>query len=150
VYSDARVIAFVESNFIPVRVHARDDKDEFERLGQRYDAQWTPTTLVIDPDGKSRHKIEGFVPREDFLSQLELGLAQSAFGRSKFDEAEQRFRAVVEEYPKTDAAAEAQYWAGVSRYKGSGDAAALQDTARRFKERYTESVWAKKASVWGD
>jgi hypothetical protein len=40
------------------------------------------------------------------------------------------------------------YWAGVSRYKGNGDAAALNDTARRFTERYRDTSWAKKASVW--
>ena len=39
-------------------------------------------------------------------------------------------------------------WAGVARYKATGDAAALKDTAERFKKRYADSTWAKKASVW--
>ena len=33
--------------------------------------------------------------------------------------------------------------------KKVGDASALKDTGRSFKERYQESPWAKKASVWG-
>jgi len=33
---------------VPVRVHVRDQADEFKRLGERYGVQWTPTTLVID------------------------------------------------------------------------------------------------------
>ena len=47
-----------------------------------------------------------------------------------------------------DAAPEAQYWAGVSRYKASGDPSHLGATGKRFTERYADSTWAKKASVW--
>jgi hypothetical protein len=147
VYPEPRVVALIEQNFVPVRVHVRD-RDEFKRLGERFGAQWTPTTLVIDPSGEERHRIEGFLPVDDFLAQLSLGLARSAFARGQFQEAEQRFRDVVDSYPGTDAAAEALYWAGVSRYKASGDAAVLADTARQFGERYQDTSWAKKASVW--
>jgi hypothetical protein len=55
---------------------------------------------------------------------------------------------VVDRHPHSDAAAEALYWAGVSKYKASGDASALADTARAFGERYTETTWAKKSSIW--
>ena len=147
-YPDPDVTELINKEFIPVRVHAREQKDEFQRLGQRFEAQWTPTTIVVDPDGKARHRIEGFLPKRDFLSQLELGLAHSAFARGQFEEAQRRFDEVGERYPDSDAAAEAQYWTGVSRYKATGDAAALQQTAQRFSERYADSAWAKKASVW--
>jgi hypothetical protein len=43
---------------------------------------------------------------------------------------------------------EAMYWAGVARYKATGDAAALAATANDFRERHQGSTWAKKASVW--
>ena len=39
--------------------------------------------------------------------------------------------------------------AGVSKYKGSGDASALNATGAAFRERYQDTAWAKKASVWG-
>jgi len=55
---------------------------------------------------------------------------------------------VLERYPAADGAAEAQYWRGVARYKGSSDPADLHATAQAFQERYRESVWAKKASIW--
>lgn len=147
-YPQPEIARFISEHFVPVRVHVKDDKEEFQRLGQKFDAQWTPTTLVIDAPSTERHRIEGFLPRDDFESQLALGLAKAAFGRGKFDEAERMFEQVVEKYPQTDAAPEAQYWAGVSRYKGTGDAAALGDTAKRFTERYADTTWAKKASVW--
>jgi len=126
----------------------REQPDDWARYGERYGVQWTPTTLILDPSGVERQRIEGFLPADDFLAQLALGLAKSAFARQQFAEAERRFREVVERFPKSDAAAEALYWAGVSRYKATNDAAALAQTADAFNQRYKESSWAKKASVW--
>jgi TolA-binding protein len=59
-----------------------------------------------------------------------------------------RFSEVIERYAESDAAAEAQYWRGVSRYKSTGDASALAATAGEFTKRYSDTQWAKKASVW--
>jgi hypothetical protein len=148
VYPDERVVKLVQDNFIPARVHVKEQPEEFRRLGQRYNAQWTPTLLIIDPEGTERHRVEGFLPVEDILAQLSLGLAHSAFARQRWDEAERRFREVVDRFPNTESAPEALYWAGVSRYKGKGDASALGETARQFARRYQQSSWAKKASVW--
>jgi hypothetical protein len=148
VYPESRVSEFVTRHFVPVRAHVRDQAELFQQLGQRFNAQWTPTVLIVDPDGRERHRIEGFLPADEFLAQLRLGLGHSAFARGRFSEAEPLFREVTDGHPETDAAAEAQYWAGVSRYKATNDAAALTDTARAFAERYQDSTWAKKASVW--
>jgi hypothetical protein len=148
VYPDERVARFIEENFLPARVHVKKQPEDFRRLGQRYNSQWTPTLLVLDPDGTERHRVEGFLPAEDLLAQLLLGLGHSAFARQQWDEAERRFREVVDRFPGTEAAPEALYWAGVTRYKAKGDATALADTAREFKRRYQGSSWAKKASVW--
>ena len=147
-YTDPRVVEFIRKNTIPVRVHVKDAKDEFKRLGDKFDAHWTPTTLIVDGSGTERHRIEGFLPADDFLSQLALGLAKAAFARQDYAAAERLYRNVMEHYPATDAAPEAQYWSGVSRYRSTNDAAALKDTAKAFSERYQESSWAKKASVW--
>jgi hypothetical protein len=138
----------VNDNFIPVRVHARDQAGEFQRLGEQYGAQWTPATLVISPDGKERHRWEGFVGTDDFLAQLGLGLGQAAFARGDWDAAERAFNDVATEYPQGDAAPEATYWAGVSRYKRSGDGSELVATRERLDEKYAGSTWARKAAVW--
>ena len=147
-YTDPRVVDFIQQHFTPVRAHVRDNHDEFKRLGARFNSQWTPTTLIVDSEGNERHRIEGFLPADDFLAQLTLGLAKSAFARGSFSDAERLYREVVDKYPNTEGAAEALYWAGVSRYKGTGDASALGETARAFSSRYTDTSWAKKASVW--
>ena len=109
---------------------------------------WTPTILILDSAGNERHRIEGFLPNDDFLAQLHLGLGHTAFKTGKFEQAGEHFNRVLRDFPGTEAAAEAQYWTGVARYKATNDAAALKDTADAFKQRYQESTWAKKASVW--
>jgi hypothetical protein len=149
VYPNEEVARFISENFLPARVHAKDQPEDFRRFGQRYSAQWTPTLLVIDPEGTERHRVEGFLPAQDLLAQLILGLGHSAFARQQWDAAEGHFRQVVDRFPQSDAAPEALYWAGVSHYKGKGDASALGATAREFTRRYQDSSWAKKASVWG-
>lgn len=147
-YSDQRVARFISDQLEPVRVHVRDQKDEYKRLSERYNAQWTPTVLVLDSEGEERHRVEGFLPVGDFLSQVALGLAKSAFQRKDYADAERRYREIVDQFSSTDAAAEALYWAGVSKYKASGDASALKATNTAFRERYQDTAWAKKASVW--
>jgi len=103
---------------------------------------------ILDPDSTKRHQFEGFLPADDVLSQLKLGLARSAFARQQWKEAEGSNEDVVKTLPDSNAAPEALSWLGVSRYRGSGDVSALRQTAEAFKTRYTDSTWAKKASVW--
>ena len=131
-------------SFVPIRIKVRERPE----LMARFEAQWTPTVILRHPDGREAHRIEGFLEADDFLAQLLLGLGHLAFQRGDFEEAERRFAEVLERLPQTDAAPEAQYWRGVARYKRTNDAAALTETARAFEERYGDSVWAKKASIW--
>jgi TolA-binding protein len=103
---------------------------------------------LLDPDGVERHRIEGFLPADDLLAQFMLGQAKLAFQQHQWAEAERLFREIVEKLPQTDAAPEALYWAGVAPYKATGDPSSLKETGRAFAQRYQDSTWAKKASVW--
>ena len=144
-YPDRDVAAFVSANFVPARIHIKEQPQTFKRFG----AEWTPTILTWDPASNAeRHRIEGFLPKEEFLPQLMIGRGQFAFGRAQWDQAEKFFKEAAERFPTSDAAAEAVYWAGVSRYKKTGDASALRETGGILRERYPQSVWAKKGSVW--
>lgn len=138
----------ITENFLPVRVHVREEAEDFRRLSERFGAQWTPTILMLDPSGMERHRVEGFLPVEDFMGQLGLGLGRIHFSAGRFEEAERQFREVVTRHPNSDAAPEGLYWAGVSRYKRTNESTALEDTARAFQESYADTPWAKKASVW--
>jgi hypothetical protein len=128
-----------------VRIHVRENPAGMER----FNVQWTPTIVLLGADGREHHRIEGFLDVDDFLAQLTLGLGHIAFAAKEWDRADHWYGEVLERFPSTDAAAEAQYWRGVARYKATNDPAALGATAIAFKARYSDSTWAKKASVWG-
>lgn len=144
VYSDEHVAAFIRHSFIPVKISVQDDHAEFERFA----VQWTPTMLIVDIKGKERYRFEGYLPPDDFLVQLDVGIAKTAFAQGDFGAAESHFRNIVEHFPLSDTAPEALYWAGVSRYKATQDVTALRDTAVAFRSHYDTSSWAKKSSVW--
>lgn len=121
----------------------KEQPDAFPRFG----AEWTPTVLVSDSGGKEHHRIEGFLPKDDFMGQLRLGLAHLARERGDFEKAESGYRELAGS-AQSDLAAEALYWAGVSKYKRTNDGEALTDTARQMRARFPDSSWMKKASVW--
>jgi hypothetical protein len=148
VYPDGRVARLITESFIPARLHVKDQAADFQRFGERYGAQWTPTILELDPEGNEQHRVEGFLETPDFLAQLKLGQGKIAFNAKRWPDAERLFREVVEQHAKSDAAPEALYWAGVSRYKASGDATDLKKTWQALSEKYPDSTWAKKASIW--
>ncbi len=135
---------FIQQTFVPARFHIKENSAAFDRFA----AQWTPTILVLDESGVERHRIEGFLPAEDFLAQMELGLAKLAFQHNDYKGAERWFHAVCESMSGATAAAEACYWEGVSAYKSDNKAEHLHDTYRKLSQRYPASEWAKKASVW--
>ena len=139
---------FIQDNFIPARLHVRDQAADFKKYGEEYSAHWTPTLLELDPEGVEQHRVEGFLEADDLLAQLTLGLGKAAFKSRNWQEAERRSREVVDRYPESDAAPEALYWAGVSRYRQTNDPSALAATSEAFGNRYQDSVWAKKASIW--
>lgn len=125
-------------------MHIKEQKGTFER----FNSQWTPTLILLDPDGVERHRVEGFLPVDDYLAQLDLGLGKIAFQGALYREAEERFRSTCETHAASGAAPEACYWAGVAAYKASNDPASLSATAKRLKKDYPASEWARKASVW--
>ena len=129
---------------MPVEAHIKEHPAWFHR----FDVLWTPTVLILDSKGAERHRIEGYLPTAEFRAQLELGLARVAFMSKKWADAEKYYAGIVQHYPQSAVAAEAQYWAGVSRYKATNDHAALGAVAAQFHKNYSDSVWAKKASIW--
>lgn len=104
--------------------------------------------LILDAKGVERYRLEGYLPKEEFRTQLELGLARVAFMNKKWAEAERRYSEVLDRYPDSKAAPEALYWKGVSRYKSTNDHTVLAELPAQFQEKYPDSVWALKTAAW--
>ena len=114
----------------------------------RFGTRWTPTILILDPRGREQYRIEGYLPADEFLAQIEFGLGLVNAAQKDWSNAERHFTHIVNEYPNTEVAPAALYWSGAARYSGSHDAGALRETARAFETRYSDTAWAKRASVW--
>ena len=129
---------------MPLEAHIKEHPAYFHR----FDAVWTPTVLIMDADGNERWRIEGYLPKEEFRAQLEMGLARVSFMQKQWAEAERRYTDVLERYPNSTSAPEALYWKGVSHYKATNDHTVLGELPGQFKEKYPESVWALKTAAW--
>ena len=144
VYSEEDVVRFISECFVPIKVAIRKHPESFAR----FNVEWTPAIIIPDQNGKERHRMIGFLPKEDFLAQLQLAIAKVAFSTRKYEEARKGFAAVGRLHEGTSAAPEGIFWAGVSAYRDTGKNAPLAQTAGELKLKYPESDWAKKASVW--
>ena len=129
---------------MPLEAHIKEHPVYFHR----FDALWTPTVIILDPNGKERFRIEGYLPKDEFRAQLELSLARVAFMSKDWADAERRYAEVLEHYPKSKAAPEALYWKGVSHYKASNDHTVLGELPGQFHEKYPDSSWALKTAAW--
>ncbi|MBD0369898.1 MAG: tetratricopeptide repeat protein [Pyrinomonadaceae bacterium] len=129
---------------MPLEAHIKEHPAYFHR----FDALWTPTVLILDSDGVERQRLEGYLSRDEFQAWLEMGLARISFMNKQWADAERRYAEVLERYPDSKVAPEAIYWRGVSRYKATNDHTVLGEVPEQLKEKYADSVWALKASVW--
>jgi TolA-binding protein len=129
---------------VPLEAHIKEHPVYFHR----FDALWTPTVIILDPNGKEKFRIEGYLPKDEFRAQLELSLARVAFMSKDWAGAERRYAEVLERYPKSKAAPEALYWKGVSHYKASNDHTVLGELPGQFQEKYPDSSWALKTAAW--
>ena len=143
-YPDPNVRQLITERFIPVRIHIKEQPT----MWKRFDVRWTPTVVVLAPSGREGRRVEGYLPADELLGQLGLGLGFLAVERKDWPAARTEFDRVVERFPNTDAAPEALYWSGVAKYSASHDASALKELGREFRQRYTNTAWAKRASVW--
>jgi TolA-binding protein len=103
---------------------------------------------ILDPNGEERFRIEGYLPKNEFRAQLELGLARVAFMSKRFADAERLYASVLDRFPTTQAAPEALYWKGVSHYKATNDHTVLGELPEQFRQKYPNSIWALKTAAW--
>lgn len=129
---------------MPLSAHIKEHPVYFHR----FDSVWTPSVIILDPNGEERFRVEGYLPKDEFRAHLEMGLARVAFMSKNFADAERRYTSVLERFPQSKAAPEALYWKGVSHYKATNDHTVLGEMPGQFQAKYPDSVWALKTAAW--
>lgn len=125
-------------------MHIKENPRNFHR----FDAVWTPTVLIMDPNGEERSRLEGYLPREEFRAHLEMGLGRVAFMKKDWANAEQHFKRVADEFPDSKFAPQALYYRGVSRYSASHEGSELGNTAAALKEKFPGNEWQLRSIPW--
>jgi thioredoxin-related protein len=142
-YPHPKVIEFFSKYLVPVRVEISS-----QPLPKRFKVQWTPTLVTLDETGEEHHRTVGFLPPEELVPSLMLGIGKSYFDRERFAESEQTLDQLLAEYPRSDASPEATYYRGVGRYKRTHKAEELKKTIEALQKNFPQSEWAKRASVY--
>jgi len=127
---------------VPLQVQADNP------LADEFGVKWTPTIIILDYHGKEHHRTVGFFPPEEFIPNLLLGMGKIEFDGDRFGEALQRFAGLLADYPRSNAAPEAIYLAGVSGYKSSHDAAPLKEAYAKLKAEFPQNEWTQRAQPY--
>lgn len=134
----------MENDFVPLQV----DFNKNGTLVKRYAVKWTPTVLILDPDGNEHHRFVGYLPPNDFIAQILLGKGKVEFNQDRFEQSIKCFQEILARYPDADAAPEAGYYLGVAKYKASHDPKELRLGLEALQRDYPNSEWTKKAQVY--
>jgi TolA-binding protein len=143
-YPDVAVASAIVEHVIPVKIKPIDPANH--AIVQRYQQVWTPTILLLSPEGQALHEWNGYLPPDLYVPQLLFGLGKAALKRDRLDDAARCFDEVIARYPTSDVAADACYWAAVARYKGSHEAEDLLGGWRKLQSRYPNSTARIKQS----
>jgi hypothetical protein len=143
-YPNEKVIEFVNKNLVGLRVPF-----DSQPLAKDFNVKWTPTLVVTDWDGKEHNRTVGFLPPEELIPSLLLGVAKCSFDADQFDQAIPLLDALLTDYPWSSAAPEAVFLRGVSGFKSSHDPKPLKEAFERLRVEYPASEWVKRASPYG-
>lgn len=139
-YPNKKVAEFITGQMIPIQVPF-----DAKPLATDFNVKWTPTVITLDEEGKEHHRTIGFLPPEEFIPSLLLGIAKCHFDREKFQESMAVLDQLLTRFPNSDAAPEAIYLRGVAEYKSTHSAKPLKEAYERLKTQYPSSEWLKRA-----
>ena len=142
-YPDSRVAQFVNDHFVPAKVAVKKEP----RLAEEYLVSWTPNVVIADDRGRVHDRVEGYLPPEEFVARLSLGLGKYRLAGKQFAGAAERFEEAARRHAGTDAGAEALYWLGIARYKDGHDPAQLRQRWQTLAQEYPKSEWTLRTRI---
>jgi hypothetical protein len=139
-YPDKKVSEFISKHVIPLRV-AFDS----QTFAADFNVTWTPTLITVDRNGKEHHRTVGFLPPEELIASLLLGMGKTDLDTERFEPALKSLEQLLKDYPKSDAAPEALFLSGVCQHKSTHNPAPLKEAYEKLQKVYPASEWTKRA-----
>jgi hypothetical protein len=143
-YPEPTVIDFITKNMISLRVPSDNTN-----LMSKFNITWTPALLVLDAQGKEHRRTVGFLPPDELVPSLLLGIAQSHFELERFAEALKCLGQLLAYYPSCKAAPEAIFLRGVCSYKNTHTPGFLKEAYKELSAVYPQSEWTQRAAPYG-
>ena len=135
-------------NFLTDRLVAMRAPVGSKTLAADFRVVWTPTIVVLDYYGHEHQRTIGYLPPDEMVALMLLGIGKAAFDNDQFNEAGIQFNTLLNGYPGSAAAPEAVYLRGVARYKSSHAASALKEAHRQLATEYPSSEWTRRAEPY--
>ena len=132
-------------NLTPHRVEFGDNT-----ISLKYSVLWTPTLLILDGKGREFQRQVGVEEPEELIPALMLGIVKVHLGGHDYDSAGLLLDRLLDQFPQSHAAPEAEFFRGVCGYKANKDGGELKNAYDKLQKRYAESVWAKRATAYKD
>jgi len=139
-YPDDNVIECINKNIIPLRISF-----DSEPYATDFNIKWTPTLVYIDEDGKEHFRTVGFLPPDELVPSVILGIAKTFYELDSFPEAIENLDKIISSHPKSGSAPEAVFLRGVCGYKSTHDPKPLKQAYEKLDAEYKDSEWAKRA-----
>src|SRR5512135_701950 len=94
-YPNDEVVKFISGKIVPLRVTS-----DAQPLSSDFNIAWTPSLITLDSNGKEHHRTVGFLPPEELIPSLILGMGKCDFELDRFDSAIAHFDSLLAGYPK--------------------------------------------------
>lgn len=143
-YPQDPVIQVVGSHGIPVQID--NSQAANQQVLQRIHHIWTPDIRIVHHDGTELYRFDGFAPPPEFMARVLCGYGMAFLRTKRFDQAEACYMDVLTRFSTTYAAAEAQYYLGVTQYRRDPDSDGLLDNWAALRSRYPMSEYRMKQS----
>lgn len=141
-YPQTFVKSAIEEICVPVQVN--NTLEESKPIVARFHHVWTPDLRVLNEDQDELYRWNGYLPPAEFAAQVLVAVAHARMRMRQFEQAESLFADVLRRFPTSFAAPEAQYFAGVTSYRKTGDAKGLLQGWHELEKRFPNSEWTEK------
>lgn len=142
-YPDLSVAASINAFFVPVQLNVDKDKDQVHK----FRVIWTPNINILDSSENLFYHVEGWLPPSEFSAMLMSAHGQYFLKRKRYAEAKEIFQKVWDKFPRSDFAAEALYYQGVSGYMESHELDELSKAWKLLQRFHPQSTWAVRSSI---
>jgi hypothetical protein len=139
-YPKKEVIEFLNTTVIPVHIPS-----DAKPLADDFNLKWTPMLVVLDWNGKEHQRTIGFLPPEEFIPTILLGIAKIHFDHDQFGESMAILDTILSDHGESCAAPEAVFLKGVCGYKSTHNPSPLKQAYEKLQATYPESEWTKRA-----